>query len=121
MTSLRAWLDKTINDARAMGEHAPVADTLEQVRDRLPPEDLRYPDLTVSQVAELEPVAAATIRHRCRQGEYPGAYRTRDGQGEWRIPWRAIELWRRERRKQGGSSNSVRKALGVVPSYIQSR
>lgn len=49
---------------------------------------------TTAEVAQMERVSAYTIMQACREGQMPGAYRTRGNTGQWRIPGSAVLAYR---------------------------
>lgn len=71
--------------------------------------DVLGPDrmLTVQEVAELEGVAATTVRRRCQAGQYEGAEKTSGDTGDWRIPASALS----KRGKPDGRRQKARRIL----------
>jgi hypothetical protein len=52
--------------------------------------------LTAAEVAELEGVTAKRITIRCREGQYPGAWKA-GSRAAWRIPIEAVTTYRENR------------------------
>ena len=75
-------------DAERVGTTAPVATLLAAVID-----DLQLVDgtalprmMTTSEAGDVLHLKSRTVARQCTAGRFPGAVKTSDGSGDWRIP-----------------------------------
>lgn len=75
---------------------------------------------TTREVAEIEGLSATAVSEACKEGRFPGAYRTGTVKGSWRIPESAIRAYR-EAQSAASQPDSQAPAYGIAPYRPQDR
>lgn len=73
---------------------------------------------TTAEVAEMLRLSVFTVQRACLRGEFPGAFRTGDTRGHWRIPLSALTGYHEGRIRRTFSSSPE---YGVAPYRASDR